>query len=140
MKEETRALEPKGIRQRLDELRNALLALHKTLIDSERIGYEQTIGAIQSPHHFLQLLTDDPWFVWLKPLSHLIVQMDETLDGKEPLTTAGIEALIRETFLLLTPAESGHAFSKHYFDALQRDPDVVLAHAAVVKMRSPGNT
>ena len=63
----------------LPELRNALLHLHKTLVDSERISYEQTIGTIPSPNHFLQLLTNDPWFAWLHPLSLLIVAMDQAI-------------------------------------------------------------
>ena len=121
------------VQQRLQQLRNALLALHKALIDSERVTYEQTIGAIQSPNHFLQLLTGDPWFAWLPALSQLIVAMDEALDEKEPLTTANVDDLVNQTRLLLVASEDGDGFSKHYFDALQRDPDVVLAHAEVVK-------
>ena len=53
-----------AIRQRLSGLRNALLVLHKALVDSERVSYEQTVGTIPSPNHFLQLLTGDPWFAW----------------------------------------------------------------------------
>src|SRR5688572_15851216 len=49
-------------RERLTSLREALLDLHKTLITSERERYEKAIGPIQSPNHFLQLLTTDPWF------------------------------------------------------------------------------
>src|SRR5678815_1575121 len=112
---------------RLLELRNALLDLHKALVDSERVSYEKTIGAISSPNHFLQLLTRDPWFAWLHPLSQLIVAMDEALDEKEALTSAGIDALVNQTRLLLVASEIGEGFSSHYFDALQRDPDVVLA-------------
>lgn len=114
---------------RLPELRDALLDLHKALVDSERVSYEKTIGAISSPNHFLQLLTGDPWFAWLHPISQLIVAMDEALDGKEPLTTAGADALVNQARRLLVASEDGEGFSRHYFDALQRDPDVVLAHA-----------
>ena len=95
-KKTTTAAEPEGARQRLTELRHALLKLHKTLVDSERVGYEKTIGKIQSPNHFLQLLTTDPWFAWLRPLSQLIVAMDEALDAEEPLTLAKVEALVRQ--------------------------------------------
>lgn len=123
----------------LAELRIALLDLHKALVDSERANYEKTIGAIQSPNHFLQLLIRDPWFAWLHPLSQLIIAMDETLDEKEPLTNAGVEALVKQTRLLLIASESGEGFSKHYFDALQRDPDVVLAHANAAKLFRPRN-
>lgn len=125
------------LQQRLQPLRNALLDLHKALVDSERVSYEQTIGTIPSPNHFLKLLTSDPWFAWLHPLSQLIVAMDEALDEKEPLTSAGVDALVNQTRLLLVASETGDGFSKHYFDALQRDPDVVLAHAVVAKLLGP---
>ncbi len=69
--------------KQLEKVRHALLALHKTLVDSERIGYEQTMGAIKSPNHFLKLLTEDPWFAWLHPISQLIVSMDEALDAEK---------------------------------------------------------
>lgn len=118
-------------RERLERLRHALLSLHKTLVDSERITYEKTIGAIQSPNHFLQLLTRDPWFAWLQPLSQLIVSMDEALDSEEALTAAAADSFIKEARVLLTPSESGDGFSHHYYDAMQRDPDVVFAHAEV---------
>src|ERR1051326_9280999 len=75
--------ELKGAQGRLEVLRLSLLNLHKALVDSERVEYEKTIGKIQSPNHFLQLLTNDPWFAWLSPLSQLIVSIDEALDGKE---------------------------------------------------------
>ena len=123
--------------QRLAELRHALLNLHKTLVDSERESYEKTIGAIPSQNHFLQLLIRDPWFAWLQPFSQLIVAMDETLEQKEPLTMAGVEALVKQTRLLLVVSETGEGVSRHYFDALQRDPDVVLAHAGVSKLINP---
>lgn len=122
----------------LPELRTALLHLHKTLVDSERISYEQTVGTIPSPNHFLQLLTNDPWFAWLRPLSMLIVTMDQAIDSKrQPLTEADAVAFIQQTRQLLIASEEGEGFPKHYFDALQRDPEVVFAHAAVAKFFPP---
>lgn len=114
----------------LPELRDALLNLHKTLVDSERVSYEQTMGTIPSPNHFLQLLTNDPWFAWLHPLSLLIVAIDQAIDAKkQPLTPADAEALVKQARQLLTASEEGEGFAKHYYEALQRDPGVVLAHA-----------
>jgi hypothetical protein len=120
--------------EHLTALRDALMNLHKALVDSERVLYEQTIGPIQSSNHFLELLIRDRRFAWLHPLSQLIVAMDEALDGKEPLTVVGTEALVNQTRLLLVASENGEGFAKHYFDALQRDPDVVLAHADAAKL------
>ena len=129
--------EPEGVRKRLTELRHALLKLHKALVDSEKVGYEKTMGQIKSPNHFLQLLTRDPWFAWLQPFSQFIVAIDEALDAAEPLTVAKVDALVRQSDLLLAVSENSEGFSGHYFQALQRDPDVVLAHAEVVKLRGP---
>jgi hypothetical protein len=129
--------EHEGLRHRSLALRNALLALHKALIDSERASYEKAMGKIQSPNHFLQLLTSDPWFAWLQPLSSLIVSIDEMLDQKEPLTMGDIEALISQSGRLLAPAEQAKGFSGHYFQALQRDPRVVRAHAEAIKFLGP---
>jgi len=114
-----------------------LLDLHKTLVDSERVSYEQTMGAIKSSNQFLQLLTTDPWFAWLHALSQLIVAMDEALEEKEPLTNAAVDAFFAQTRALLVASEEGEGFSRHYFDALQRDPDVVLAHAEVARHLTP---
>jgi hypothetical protein len=122
------------VKHKLQRLRDELLKLHKTLVDSERVTYGQTMGSIRSPSHFLQLLTGDPWFAWLQPVSQLIVVMDEALEEKDPLTAANVDALFRQARLLLVVSEEGEGFSKHYFDALQRDPDVVLAHAEVARI------
>jgi hypothetical protein len=139
MKEEIQIQpEPEGVRQRLTELRDTLLRLHKALMESERTSYEQTFGKIASPYQFLKLLTEDPWFAWFRPVSQLIAAMDETLDAKEPLTLAAVDALISRVRTMLVPTESGEGFSQHYDEALQRDPDVVFAHAAVSKLiRNP---
>lgn len=127
--------EPPGIRERLQALRSSLLKLHKALVNSERVEYEKTMGKIQSPNHFLKLLTDDPWFAWLSPFSQLIVSIDEALDAKEPLTSNAVEALVKQSTHLLVAAEGGADFASHYHEALQRDPDVVMAHADVAKLR-----
>ncbi len=127
--------EPQRPQDRLQALRTSLLVLHKALVESERVEYEKTIGKIKSPNHFLQLLTSDPWFAWLSPLSQLIVSIDEALDAKEPLNSARAEALVRQAARLLVASETGAPFSQHYFEALQRDPDVVLAHGDVAKLQ-----
>ena len=81
------------MRQPLIELHGALVKLHKALLDSERQVYEKDVGRIQSPNHFFQLLTSDPFFSWLRPISQLIVAIDETLDAKE-LTHADVDAVM----------------------------------------------
>jgi len=50
---------------------------------------------------------------------------------------AWVDALVRQADGLIAPLESGEGFGRYYFEALQRDPDVVLAHAEVTKVRGP---
>src|SRR5277367_3475880 len=106
--------EPSGIRQHLTELRDALLRLHKALMETERISYERTFGKIQSPFQFLKLLTEDPWFAWFRPVSQLIAEIDEALDSKEPLTAVVVDDLISRVKKMLVPSEGGEGFSQHY--------------------------
>ena len=127
-------VEPGGSRQRLTELRAALQQLHKTLLDSERLSYEASFGRTVSPYDFLHLLTSDPWFAWLAPVTHLFADMDALLDAKEPLTVADVDALVQRTKTLLTPAETGEGFARQYDEVLQRDPDVLFAHVTLMKL------
>lgn len=120
-------------RKDLGALRLGLMALHKALIDSEKMAYEETFGEIASPNHFLQLLIADPWFAWLHPISELVVAIDELLEGKEPVTGANAGVVVKQTKSLLVASEEGQGFARSYFEALQREPDVVMAHAEVVK-------
>ncbi|MGZ4964840.1 MAG: hypothetical protein ACXWBP_03010 [Limisphaerales bacterium] len=126
--------EAEGVRARLEGLRSSLLSLHKTLVESERVEYEHTVAKIPSPSHFLHLLTNDPWFAWLSPLSRLIVSIDEAMEAEEPLTHAGVERLVKEAAGLLVASETGESFAQNYFEALQRDPDVVLAQGELTKL------
>jgi hypothetical protein len=129
------SLDADSARTKLVTLRDALLPLHKTLVDSERIEYEKTMGPISSANEFLRLLSNDPWFAWLAPLTRLLVDIDEALEGEEPLTEQRIAAFVASVFKLLVAEENGHGFEKQYFEALQRDPDVVMAHADVARLR-----
>ena len=131
-------LQEEQLRRPLLELHDALVRLHKVLIDSERAVYEKEIGPIRSPHHFFQLMTNDPWFAWMRPLSQLIVAIDETLDAKEPLTNINVDAMMNQSVFLLVPARNGGPFGDRYVAALQRDPRVVLAHAQVARRIGSG--
>jgi len=116
----------------LKNLRPELLALHRELLDSEKAAYEQTFGTISSSTAFLQLLTSDSFFAWLQPLNTLIAKIDAALaDKKEPLTEERTTELIAEAKALLTPDECADGFGGRYHEAMQRDPHVILAHAAL---------
>ncbi len=119
-------------RGRLTELRNALLGLHKTLLDSEAASYEREVARLTSRQQLLGLVLHDPWFAWLHELSELVVFIDEMLEAKEPPSPADATRLVGQARELLSPAENGEGFGRHYYQAIQRDPAVVLAHGATV--------
>ena len=134
MADPTSPAEPADLRPRLTEWRTALLALHKALLDSERRSYEESFGRTLSAYDFLHLLTSDPWFAWLAPVTHLLADVDALLDAKEPLTIAAVNALAQQGKILLTPTETGEGFSRQFDEILQRDPDVLFAHVALSKL------
>ena len=121
-------------RERLTSLRNGLLKLHKTVLDSERAVYERDVARITSTAQYLDLVLNDPWFAWLHELSKFIVLVDETLDFDDPPTPADADRLIAQARDLVTPSENGSRFARSYFEAMQRDPAVVLAHRDMMRV------
>lgn len=119
--------------QLLTDIRIKLLHLHKLLLGTERIRYEQVRGRV-SQGELLQLVINHDQFAWLHRLSELIVQIDELIHSDEPITSEAIAALIADVQILLTPDEVGNDFAVKYDMVLQRNPDVVLAHADVVTL------
>src|SRR5450432_514362 len=109
---------PSPPQQRLKDLRDGLLSLHKTLLDSEQASYERDVARIESKTELLRLVLYDPWFAWLHELSELVVLIDETLDAKEPPPGFDADRFIAQARELLTPNEIGHGFRKRYFEAL----------------------
>jgi hypothetical protein len=119
--------------QLLTDIRIKLLHLHKQLLDTERIRYEQVHGQV-SNGELLQLAIDSDRFAWLHRLSESIVQIDELIHSDEPIASEEIAALIADVRILLTPDEAGNDFAVKYDAAFQRSPDVVLAHADLVTL------
>lgn len=119
---------------RLPDVRRALLGLHKALLDEERERFERVRGRIESSGELLQLVLHNEWFAYLRPLSALVVQIDEPLDAEEA-TEAEAGALIAQARVMLRPDEGEDAgLGEKYRAALQRTPDVVLAHAGVFNL------
>jgi hypothetical protein len=126
---------PDRTRERLTNLRNGLLRLHKYLLDSERAAYENDVARITSTGQFLGLVLDDPWFAWLRELSQFVVLVDESLDVKQdPATAEDADRLIARARELVSPAEAGDLFQRKYFEAMQRDAGAVLAHRDMIRV------
>jgi len=122
------------LRQSLTDVRHGLLGLHKALIVAEQLTFERIYGRVDSTGQLLQLVMNDPWFTWLHPLSNMVVRIDELMDGDEELTAEDVAILMTEIRALIRPSERGDGFERSYYEALQRAPDVVMAHCEMKKL------
>jgi hypothetical protein len=120
-------------RQKLVALREALLRLHKTLLDMERRDYEKAHGVVTTGELF-RLVVDDAQFAWLHNISEFVVRIDEALSSDEGVTEQGAHVSISLARKLFATSETGDGFQKQYFDAIQRDPAVVMEHAELVRL------
>jgi hypothetical protein len=120
-------------REKLLILRQMLLKLHKTLLDMERREYERQNGHVNAGELF-RLVVDHAQFAWLHNISEFVVRIDETLAAKEPVTPEYTSSAISLARKMFVPTESGDAFQKKYFDAIQRDPAVVIDHAELARL------
>lgn len=121
-------------RQTLMDIRRGLLGLHKALIVAEQVTYERINGRVGSTGKLLQLVLNDPWFTWLHPLSQMVVRIDELLEDDAELTDVEVAHFLTEVRALIRPSEQGDGFERSYYEALQREPDVIFAHVEVKKL------
>ncbi|HEY0143079.1 MAG TPA: hypothetical protein VGF48_19440 [Thermoanaerobaculia bacterium] len=118
------------LRATLRDVSRILLPLHRALIEAARAEYHETVAPVSGPTHLLQLLQEEPFFDWLKPLTALIVDIDEmTRTDFEAAEADAITARVQRLF----GSEVDEAFSARYVPILQRDIDVAVGHAAVRK-------
>jgi hypothetical protein len=122
----------------LGDLRQGLLRLHKTLLDWERGGYERIHGR-QTSNDLLNALLNDPQFAWLRPISQLIVRIDELLGDKTPPMRNDVEAVIAQVRALTSPNAEGSIYERRYDTVLQEHPDAVFAHRDVLKLLKTKN-
>ena len=115
-------------------MRSSLLSLHKALILAEQVTYERINGRVESTGQLLQLVLNDPWFTWLHPVSQLVVRIDDLLEEGSELSPVEVEHFLIEARSLIRPSEEGDGFERSYYEALQRDPDVIFAHVEVKKL------
>jgi hypothetical protein len=98
-------------RQLLFDLRKSLLHLHKTLLDWERAAYERVHGRVSSSE-LLKAIVEDPQFGWLRPISELIVRIDETVDTEPQGGAVEVEALVVRARAVTAADETGTAHAQ----------------------------
>lgn len=117
------------------KIRDELVKLHGVLILAEQVTYEGINGPVESVDTLLDLLQHNPWFTWLHPISNLLVRIDYLLDDDAfEISEENVEHLMHEVVGLLHPSHEGDGFERAYYEALQRSPEVVLAHFQVRRL------
>lgn len=109
-----------------------MLHLHKILLEMERADFERDSGRLTSGE-LLQLVINHAQFAWLRQISALVVQIDETLDGKEPAMVADLPNVLDQTRSLFS-SSTDTMFREKYEAALQRSPEAVVAHSEVARL------
>ena len=120
------------LRKKLDAVSHALRPVHKALVDLTSADYERRHGRIGGPVRLFQLLTQDPFFDWLHPMSALMAEIDELYDQKEPLDPAEVDAVRGAVEALVGDRgqePSPDSFVSRYLEILQNHPEVVMVHA-----------
>lgn len=113
--------------ERLEKVRQGLLRVHRALLESERGRYEAVRGPIPNNSAFLQLVINDPWFDWLRPMAQLVLLIDErTSDKKQRLGTVEAGALLERSRALLKPDAQGDAFQRLFFQSAQSSPALTV--------------
>ena len=110
-------------------LRHSLLELHRTIVAAERAAYERRAGQVNSAA-FLRVLIEDETYGWLRPLSALIVRIDE--DDEEPAAGAQAE-ILAGTRALVRPDVAGNPFQQRYARLVDENPDVAYAHGTLMQ-------
>jgi hypothetical protein len=117
-----------GVHQRL-------MSLYSALIVAERLTYERVHGRVDSSDTLTQLVLSDPWFTWLSPLLDLLLRIDQLLDDDAfEMTPEIIAHLVAEVYALTRLSIDGDGFERAYYEALNRAPEVVLAHFRVTRV------
>jgi len=117
----------------LQDVRHALLALHRAVLEAERQVYERTHGR-QTAGQFLDAVIHAADLAWLQPMTAAIVRLDEELEGTARDASREDDDVVQQLRGLLRPDPEGSVFQQRYAEVLQRSPEAVLAHGALVRM------
>jgi len=118
---------------KLDKLRHALLQLHKTLLDAQRIRYERENGRVESRGELLALVLEDASFEWLRVLSALIARLDELADADDKDAGAEMRGVI-ERLRTLVRFEGNIGFTGPYREIVEAVPDALVAHVQLSRL------
>lgn len=117
----------------LDQLRPALLQLHKTLLDAQRVRYERENGRVESRGELLDLVLRDASFEWLRVLSALIARLDELAAVDDKDVSGELRGVIGRLRTLVR-FEGNSGFTDPYREIIEAVPDALVAHVQLSRL------
>lgn len=130
------------LRATLGDARNAALAVHSSLLEASRRQYERDHGRIADAATLLTLLTSEPAFAWLRPLTAAIADADACLMDHDPMAMVRGRMLATALRDLLRADAEGTPFQRRYHDIIQASPEVAVVHGqamGILRRRVIGN-
>ncbi len=118
----------------LEELRAALLELHKAILKAQQVRYERDHGRVDSRGELLQLVVRHPEFAWIRALSALIAQLDEWTQSDSEARTEEIQATVRALQTLIQPDGTNAEFTPRYWPLLEAMPEALVAHVKLWRL------
>ena len=124
---DTRPVDPidQAQRVKLNDLAQALRSTHSTLLEVVKKDYESKHGAINGPFAYFQLVTNDPIFQWLRPLSGMMANLDDLLDNKrdlKPVDAVQVQVDVEALF----KTESSSEFAKNFHARVMLEQEVKI--------------
>ncbi len=118
----------------VNDLRHALLDLHKSLMDAQRVAYERIHGRISTSNEFLGLVLEHPEFAWLRELSALIARLDEWMEEGEKAGADDLQAMLDALRSLIAPEGGKQPFSSAYWKIVNDVPEATIAHVKIWRL------
>lgn len=113
---------------KLNDLAQALRSTHSTLLEVVKKDYESMHGVIKGPFAYFQLVTNDPVFQWLRPLSGMMASLDDLLDNKRDLKPAdAVQVKLDVESLFLSTSSNEFATNFHARVKLEREVEIRLS-------------
>ena len=122
------------VQLKLDELRGALLELHKAILRAQQVRYEREHGRVESSGELLQLVVRHPDFAWIRALSALIAQLDEWAESSSAARGEEIAAVLAALQTLIQPDGTNAEFTTRYWPLLEAVPEALVAHVRLWRL------
>ena len=112
----------------LREAREAAFDVHGALLEATRREYERDFGRVPDAATLLKVVTSEPAFAWLRPLTAAIADADALLADPDAMPTGHAKVLLTAIHDLLRADQEGTANKRRYCAVVQASPDVAVVH------------